>query len=99
MDDLALLFHSYAQMQDKTICLESTSAKIGLHINNGKTKIMRMQHASNCPVTVAGKPLEEVTLTYLGKTVDTNREAGGLVGVGGGRFRCEGKNRRTKLLS
>ena len=51
-DDLELSY-SQAQMQDKTICLDSTSAKIGLHINNGKTKIMRMQHASSNPVTVA----------------------------------------------
>ena len=52
-DDLALLSHSHAQMQDKTTCLESASAKIGLHMNNGKTKIMEMQHTSNSPVTVA----------------------------------------------
>ena len=67
-----LLSHSHTQMQDKTTCLESTSARMGFDINNGKTKITRMQHASNSPVTVAGQPLEEVNpFTYLGNMVDT----------------------------
>ena len=52
-DDLALLSHSHSQMQDKTTCLESTSARTGLHISNGKTKIMSMQNASDNPATVA----------------------------------------------
>ena len=71
-DDLALLSHRHAQVQDKTISLESTSSKIGLHIHNGKTKIRRMQHFRNSPVAVAGQPLEEVnSCTYLGSRVDT----------------------------
>ena len=70
-NDLALLSHRHAQMQDKTTCLDSTSATTGLHINNGKTKIMMMRHASNSPVTVAGQPLEEVSsFTHLGSMVD-----------------------------
>ena len=49
-----------------------TSTRIGLHINTGKTKIRRTQHASNGPVTVAGQPLEEVNaFTYLGSMVAT----------------------------
>ena len=55
-DDLALLSHSHAQMQDET-----SLARIGLHVNNGWTKIMRIQHASNSPVTVAEQPLAEVS--------------------------------------
>nr|KAG5711924.1 hypothetical protein BaRGS_026365 [Batillaria attramentaria] len=35
-DDLALLSHSHSQMQDKTTCLEATSAGTGLKINGGK---------------------------------------------------------------
>ena len=49
-----------------------TSAGTGLHINNGKTKITRMQHTSNSPVTIAGQPLEEVSsFTCLESVVDT----------------------------
>ena len=83
-DDLALLSHSHAQIQDRTtcICLESTSAKIVLHVNNGKAKIARLQHASNIPVTVAAQAFEEVdSFTCLGSTVDTQ---GGREGVGRG---------------
>ena len=70
-DDLAVLSHSRAQIQDKTTCLKSTSANIDPHIDNGKAKITRMQHASNGSVTVAGQPLEEVnSFTYLRNTVD-----------------------------
>nr|KAG5686924.1 hypothetical protein BaRGS_020733 [Batillaria attramentaria] len=35
-DDLALLSHSHSQMQDKTTCLEATSAGTGLKINRRK---------------------------------------------------------------
>ena len=71
-DDLTLLSHSHAQMQDKTTCLKSASAKIGLHMNNGKTKIMKMQHASNSQVTAVGQLFEEVSsFAYLGSIVDT----------------------------
>ena len=92
-DDLALLSHSHAQMQDKTTCLESKSAKIGLHVNNGKTKIVRMQHTSNSPVTVAGQPFEEVnSFTYLGSTVD----ATGVVGGGGGGANADVRTRIGK---
>ena len=31
-DDLALLSHRHAQLQDKTTCLETTSDRTGLHI-------------------------------------------------------------------
>ena len=71
-DDLAFLSHSNAQMQNKTTCLDSTSARISLHINNGKTKIIRMQQASDSPVTVVGQLLEEVnSFSCLGSMVDT----------------------------
>ena len=71
-DDLALLSQSYAQMQGKATCLESTSARTGLHIKNSRTKIMKMQHGSNSPVIVAGQPLEQVySFTNLGHMVNT----------------------------
>ena len=66
-DDLAFLPHSHTQMLDKTTCLYSTSARIGLYITYGKTNIMGIQYPSNSPVIVAGLPLEEVSsFTSLG---------------------------------
>ena len=60
-DDLALLSHSHAQMQEEATYLDSTSARKGLHISNGKIEIVMMQYTSNIPVTVAGQPTEEVS--------------------------------------
>nr|KAG5705597.1 hypothetical protein BaRGS_034795 [Batillaria attramentaria] len=51
-DDLALLFYSHSQMQDKTTCLEATSAGTGLKINRKKNKLMKINTTANTPVTV-----------------------------------------------
>ena len=40
-DDLALRSQNDTQMRDKITLLASTSARTGLNINKGKTKIMR----------------------------------------------------------
>ena len=94
-DDLALLSHSHAQMQDKTSCLESTSAKLGLHMHNGKTKIIRMKHASNSPVTEAWRTAPwRSYLFYLFRRHSWHTE--GVCGRGGGgRCRCGGKSRQS----
>ena len=41
-DDLALLSHTKDQMQHKTDNLVSTAATVGLKINSGKTKILKI---------------------------------------------------------
>ena len=74
-DDLALLSHSYEQMQEKTYLLNLVSAQTGLNININKTKIMKANTNSKNVVTVGGKPLEETDcFTYLGSTIN---KAGG----------------------
>nr|KAG5711935.1 hypothetical protein BaRGS_026376 [Batillaria attramentaria] len=94
-DDLALLSHSHSQMQDKTTCLEATSAGTGLKINRKKTELMKFNTTANTPVTVGGEPIREVeSFVYLGSVVDgqggTDRNvcAGGRSGgvSGMGRF-------------
>nr|KAG5709228.1 hypothetical protein BaRGS_017980 [Batillaria attramentaria] len=70
-DDLALLSHSHSQMQDKTTCLEATSAGTGLKINRKKTELMKINTTANTPVTVGGEPIREVeSFVYLGSVVD-----------------------------
>nr|KAG5706336.1 hypothetical protein BaRGS_026118 [Batillaria attramentaria] len=70
-DDLALLSHSHSQMQDKTTCLEATSAGTGLKINRKKTELMKINTTANTPVTVGGEPIrEEESFVYLGSVVD-----------------------------
>nr|KAG5698577.1 hypothetical protein BaRGS_027088 [Batillaria attramentaria] len=54
-------------MQDKTTCLEATSAGTGLKINRRKTELMKI----NTPVTVGGEPIREVeSFVYLGSVID-----------------------------
>nr|KAG5695363.1 hypothetical protein BaRGS_033576 [Batillaria attramentaria] len=70
-DDLALLSHSHSQMQDKTTCLEATSAGTGLKINRRKTELMKINTTANTPVTVGGEFIREVeSFVYLGSVVD-----------------------------
>nr|KAG5713381.1 hypothetical protein BaRGS_024929 [Batillaria attramentaria] len=70
-DDLALLSHSHGQMQDKTTCLEATSAGTGLKINRRKIELMKISTTANTPVTVGGEPIMEVeSFVYLGSVVD-----------------------------
>ena len=70
-DDLALLAHNQKQMQDKTTCLETYSEKVGLKINQKKTEILRINTDSCAPITVNGKPVNEVnSFVYLGSVVD-----------------------------
>nr|KAG5686717.1 hypothetical protein BaRGS_020243 [Batillaria attramentaria] len=70
-DDLALLSHSHSQMQDKTTCLEATSAGTGLKINSRKTELKKINTTANTPVTVGGEPIREVeSFVYLGSVVD-----------------------------
>ena len=89
--DLALLSNSHSQMQDKITCFESRSARIALHINNGKTKIMRRQHASNSQVTIAGQLLEVLSqFFYLFLKHGWH--------TGWDRRRCEDRNRQSTNL-
>nr|KAG5711941.1 hypothetical protein BaRGS_026382 [Batillaria attramentaria] len=72
-DDLAPLSHSHSQMQDKTTCLEATSAGTGLKLNRNKTELMKINTTANTPVTVErdGEPIREVeSFVYLGSVVD-----------------------------
>lgn len=75
LDDLDfaddLLSHSHQQMQDETTELAATSAQVGLKIHKGKTKILKINTASEDPVTLHRSELEEVeAFTYLGRAID-----------------------------
>ena len=59
-DDLALMYHSHRQMQDKTTVLARISAQVGLKINKEKTKILRLN--TICERPIEGDGLEEVEI-------------------------------------
>jgi hypothetical protein len=72
-DDLALLAHTSAQMQEKTSKIAENSAKVGLHLNVAKTKVMKLNAKSNNPIKVGNEDIEEVEkFTYLGSIVTPN---------------------------
>ena len=59
-NDLALLSHNHDQMQGKTTGLAATSARTGLNINRGKSKVKRINTANKHVITVGGEQLEEM---------------------------------------
>ena len=70
-DNLALLSHTHRQMQEKTNSVKDSSAQVGLRINRGKTKVLRINTTTTEPVRLDDDLLEEVnSFTYLGSVVD-----------------------------
>ena len=70
-DDLVLLSHNHSQMQDKTTCLETTSAGTGLKINRKKTELIKMNTNTNTLATIGGQPIRELeSFIYLGSMAD-----------------------------
>ena len=72
-DNLALLSHSHANMQDNTYLLNVVSAQTGYYINMNNTTIMKATTKCKNVVPVEGKPLEEpYCFTYLGSTINNS---------------------------
>ncbi|VDO50661.1 unnamed protein product [Schistosoma margrebowiei] len=70
-DDLALLSHTYKQMQIKTASVVAVSASVGLSIHEGKTKVLKFKTENSNPITHDGETLENVeSFTYLGSIID-----------------------------
>ena len=58
-------------MQEKTNSVKDSSAQIGLHINRGKTKVLKINTMITEPVRLVDDLLEEVnSFAYLGSVVD-----------------------------
>ena len=72
-DDLALLSHNQQQMQEKSNIVADNSARLGLNINRGKSKVFKTNASNETPITVQGEALEEVdSFTYLGSILDNH---------------------------
>ena len=70
-DDLALLSHTQQQMQEKTRTIADTSARIGLNIHRGKSKVLKVNTTNTTPIMLEEEALEEVeSFIYLGSIVD-----------------------------
>ena len=58
-------------MQRKTETLDRISARTGLKIHAGKTKVLRIKAATDAPITLHDEPLEDVqSFTYLGSVLN-----------------------------
>jgi hypothetical protein len=70
-DNIGLISHKFEHMQEKTNKLSQVASRIGLKINNNKTKYMTVNTHSNKNITVDSEDIEKVQqFTYLGSTVD-----------------------------
>ena len=59
-DDIALLSHNQQQMQDKTRDVAENSAKLGLNIHRGKSKVLKVKTVDTTPIMLEGSALEYV---------------------------------------
>ena len=81
-DDIGLLSSRHSDIQEKMERLTSLVSQIGMNVNVGKTKLMRLNTTSNQPITVNNQQLEEVDeFTYLGSKVSTDGDSGKDVSV------------------
>ena len=71
-DDLALLFHTRPQVQEKTSTVADNLARLGLKVHRDKSKVLKKNSsASTTPITLDGDALEDLTsFTFLGSIVD-----------------------------
>ena len=60
-DDISLLAHSHRDIQSKTKKLVRNAAKVGIHINEDKTKTMRNNCQTEDPVRLGEHCIEDVT--------------------------------------
>jgi Reverse transcriptase (RNA-dependent DNA polymerase)/Domain of unknown function (DUF6451) len=69
-DDIALLTHTTADMQAKLDKLVSYASQVGLRINVGKTKLLRIMNNAACRLSVGEDYIDEVDeFTYLGSVM------------------------------
>ena len=70
-DDIVLMASRFIDLQEKTTDLEENARKIGLEINEKKTKVMKLNSRNNNKLTINSKEIEETnTFIYLGSIVN-----------------------------
>ena len=73
-DDVALLPHSYNQMQEKTTQMEESAGKLGFSVGKGEVKSIRMNTTNNSLIMLEKGAIENVSsFTYLGSIVGHQR--------------------------
>jgi len=67
-DDLALLSHTLHQMQEKDSTVTYASARLGLKIHRGKSKVLKVNMVTDTPIMLEG----EVLVIWLKLESDLN---------------------------
>lgn len=71
-DDIVLLASNFENLKVKTSKLEENAKRIGLQINESKTKLIKINNNKNEKIFINGKEIEEVQhFTYLGANIST----------------------------
>ena len=64
-DDIALVSANQQQMQEKIAKLNEIVLKVGLRINQKKTKVLRIHSKNSKPIEIQGNAIKEVdTFTF-----------------------------------
>ena len=72
-DDIALVSSRFQDIQEKTTRVDKTARSVGLKINQGESKVLRINNRNENPVAVDGRDLEDVQkFVYLGAEVNTS---------------------------
>ena len=75
-DDIALLAQSFQHIQGKTTDLANYGSQIGLNINTGKTKTMKVNNKIEREVTIGNDVVEEVSeFVYLGSKITADGDS------------------------
>ena len=70
VDDISLLSHKHQDAQQKLSRVAEEAEKTGLHINIGKTEVMRLNNRQQAPVRLHQDDIKEVEkFVYLGSVV------------------------------
>ena len=96
-DDIVLLSSTKQQIQDKTTRLEEEARRVGLKINEEKTKTMRINARNQENIIINGQDIEDVDeFVYLGAKVC--KEGGGVTDLKNRLSKARGAFNKLKKI-
>ena len=70
-DNFALLAHTQQEMQKENNIVAATSARMGINIHKGKSKVLKVNATIISPIMLEGEAVEEFeSFVYLDSVVD-----------------------------
>jgi len=97
-DDVALLSSTRQHVQDKTTRMNEAAKRVGLKINQAKTKVLRINARNQTKITFDGQEIEEVDeFTSWSNNWQGRRYPGSRGDLQGERARSEARERKNRL--